>query len=152
MRREKSFGPTMELFWRCNMIWWYFVFFLLFWIPLFDGSFYFVYFLSGLVSFIYMPEKKYLINGQLISKAIYAVQTSPKKQMDEFVLFAFLLFTTNISNSFVNFFGRIYGSSPTFWFYLTFKQTGYSMTTWTQYWPLLNTTFLNLKVPIGECI
>jgi hypothetical protein len=33
--------------------------------------------------------------GQLISKTIYGQLTSPKKQTDEFVLFAFLLFTAN---------------------------------------------------------
>ena len=44
--------------------------------------------------------------GQLISKAIYGLLTSPKKQMDEFVLLAFLLFTANKSNSSVRFFGE----------------------------------------------
>ena len=44
--------------------------------------------------------------GQLISKAIYGLLTSPKKQTDEFVLFAFLLFTTNKSNSSVRFLGE----------------------------------------------
>ena len=33
--------------------------------------------------------------GQLISKAIYGLLTSPKKRTDEFVLFAFLLCTAN---------------------------------------------------------
>jgi hypothetical protein len=48
--------------------------------------------------------------GQLISKAIYGLLTSPKKRMDEFDLFAFLLFTANKSNSSVRFLGesRIY--------------------------------------------
>ena len=41
----------------------------------------------------YNPTK-----GQLISKAIYGLLTSPKKRTDEFVLFAFLLFTANKSN------------------------------------------------------
>ena len=36
--------------------------------------------------------------GQLISKAIFGLLNSPKKQMDGFVLFAFLLFTANKSN------------------------------------------------------
>ena len=31
----------------------------------------------------------YLAKGQLISKAIYGLLTSPKKRTDEFVLFAF---------------------------------------------------------------
>jgi hypothetical protein len=44
--------------------------------------------------------------GQLISKVIYGLLTSPKKQTNEFVLFAFLLFTTNKSNSSVRFLGE----------------------------------------------
>ena len=44
--------------------------------------------------------------GQLISKAIYGLLTSPKKRMDEFVLFAFLLFMANKSNSSVRFLGE----------------------------------------------
>ena len=49
---------------------------------------------------------KYLIiiaKGQLISKADWRAIDSPKKRMDEFVLFAFLLFTANKSNSSVRF-------------------------------------------------
>ena len=48
--------------------------------------------------------------GQLVLKAIYGQLTSPKKGTDEFLLFAFLLFTANKSNSSVCFFGRIYGA------------------------------------------
>ena len=44
--------------------------------------------------------------GQLISKAIYGLLTSPKKRTDEFVLFAFLLFTANKSNLSVCFLGE----------------------------------------------
>ena len=44
--------------------------------------------------------------GQLISKPIYDLLTSPKKGTDEFDLFAFLLFTANKSNSSVRFFGE----------------------------------------------
>ena len=44
--------------------------------------------------------------GQLISKAIYGLLTSPKKRTDEFVLFAFLLFTANKSNSYIQFLGE----------------------------------------------
>ena len=44
--------------------------------------------------------------GQLISKPIYGLLTSPKKRTDEFDLFAFLLFTANKSNPFVHFFGE----------------------------------------------
>ena len=47
-----------------------------------------------------------VLKGQLISKPIYDLLTSPKKQMDEFDLFAFLLFTANKSNSSVCFFGE----------------------------------------------
>jgi hypothetical protein len=59
--------------------------------------------------------------GQLISKANYGQLTSPKKQTDEFVLFAFLLFTTNKSNSSVRFLGESMASQSAFWFYLTFN-------------------------------
>ena len=48
--------------------------------------------------------------GQLISKAIYGLLTSPKKRTGEFVLFAFLFFTANKSNSSVRFFLRIWGA------------------------------------------
>ena len=51
-------------------------------------------------------HKNVLIKGQLSSKAIYGLLTSPKKRMDEFVLFAFLLFTANKSNSSVRFLGE----------------------------------------------
>ena len=44
--------------------------------------------------------------GQLISKPIYDLLTSPKKRTDEFDLFAFLLFTANKSNQIRSFFGR----------------------------------------------
>ena len=44
--------------------------------------------------------------GQLISKPIYGLLTSPKKRTDEFDLFAFLLFTANKSNSSVRFLGE----------------------------------------------
>ena len=45
--------------------------------------------------------------GQLISKPIYDLLTSPKKRTDEFDWFAFLLFTANKSNSSVRFFGEV---------------------------------------------
>ena len=60
--------------------------------------------------------------GQLISIAIYGLLTSLKKQMDEFVLFAFLLFTANKSNSSVRFLGESMAHQSAFWFYLTFSQ------------------------------
>ena len=44
--------------------------------------------------------------GQLISKAIYGLLASTKKKWtDKFVLFVFLLFTANKSNSSVGFLG-----------------------------------------------
>ena len=58
--------------------------------------------------------------GQLISKAIYGLLTSPKKPTDKFVLFAFLLFTANKSDSFVRFLGESTSCKSAFWFYLTF--------------------------------
>ena len=58
--------------------------------------------------------------SQLISKAIYGLLNSPQKQTDEFVLFAFLLFTANKSNSSVHFLGESTARQPAFWFYLTF--------------------------------
>ena len=54
--------------------------------------------------------------GQLISKAIYGLLTSPKKQTDKFVLFAFLLFTANKSNSFVCFLGESTAGQSAFGF------------------------------------
>ena len=59
--------------------------------------------------------------GQLISKAIYGLPTSPKKRTDEFVLFAFLLFTANKSNSSVRFLGESTARQSAFRFYLTFN-------------------------------
>ena len=48
----------------------------------------------------------YFAKGQLISKADWHAIDSPKKRTDEFVLFAFLLFTANKSNSSVRFLGE----------------------------------------------
>ena len=59
--------------------------------------------------------------GQLISKAIYGLLTSPKKRTDKFVLFAFLLLAANKSKSFVCFLGEFTARQSTFWFYLTFR-------------------------------
>ena len=63
-----------------------------------------------------------LTKGQLISKAIYGLLTSPKKRTDEFVLFAFLLFTVNNSNSSVRFLGESIARQSAFRFYLTFNR------------------------------
>ena len=48
--------------------------------------------------------------GQIKPKADCCAVDSPKKQRNEFVLFAFLLFTANKTNSFIRFWGRIYGA------------------------------------------
>ena len=44
--------------------------------------------------------------GKIKPKADWRAVDSPKKQINEFVLFAFLLFTTNKTNSFVRFLGE----------------------------------------------
>ena len=44
-----------------------------------------------------------------------------QKRTDEFVLFAFLLFTANKSNSSVRFLGESTARQSPFWFYLTFS-------------------------------
>ena len=69
-------------------------------------------------------QRKFLssIKGQLISKAIYGLLTSPKKRTDEFVLFAFLLFTANKSNSYVRYLGESTARQFAFRFYLTFSR------------------------------
>ena len=59
--------------------------------------------------------------GQLISKPIYDLLTSPKKRTDEFDLFAFLLFTANKLNSSVRFLGESTSRQSAFRFYLTFS-------------------------------
>ena len=56
----------------------------------------------------------YVAKGQLVSKAIYGLLTSLKELTDEFVLFAFLLFTANKSNSPVRFFGEFTVRQSTF--------------------------------------
>ena len=63
------------------------------------------------------------LKGQVISKAIYGLLTSPKKQTDEFVLFAFLLFRANKSNTSIRFLGESTARQSAFRFYLTFSHT-----------------------------
>ena len=58
--------------------------------------------------------------GQLIPKAIYGLLTSSKKRMDKFVLFAFLLFMANKSNSSVHFLRECTAHQSAYWLYLTF--------------------------------
>ena len=52
--------------------------------------------------------------GQLISKADWRAIDSPKKRTDEFVLFAFLLFMANKSNSSVRFLGEFMARQSAF--------------------------------------
>ena len=67
-----------------------------------------------------LPVPSLLIpKGQLILKAIYGLLNSPKKQTDEFVLFAFLLLTANKSNLPVLFLGESTARQSAFWLYLT---------------------------------
>ena len=69
---------------------------------------------------IYFHLKSHL-KGQLISKAGWRAIDSPKKQTDEFVLFAFLLFMANKSNSSAHFLGESTARQSAFRFYLTFS-------------------------------
>ena len=62
-----------------------------------------------------------LTKGQLTSKADWRAIDYPKKGMDEFVMFAFLLFTANKSNSSVHFLGKSTARQSAFRFYLTFN-------------------------------
>ena len=68
-----------------------------------------------------MFDLRKIPKGQLISKPIYDLLTSPKKRTDEFDLFAFLLFTANKSNSSVRFFGESTARQSAFRFYLNFS-------------------------------
>ena len=56
--------------------------------------------------FLNKKENKETTKGHLISKANWRAMNSPKKRTDEFVLFAFLLFTAKKSNSSVRFLGE----------------------------------------------
>ena len=53
-----------------------------------------------------LQNNKSMAKGQLISKADWRAIDSPKKQTDKFVLFAFLLFMANKSNSSFRFLGE----------------------------------------------
>ena len=62
--------------------------------------------------------------GQIKPKADWRAVDSPKKGVNEFILFAFLLFTTNKSNLFVrSFLGESMARQSCFWFYLTFSRS-----------------------------
>ena len=54
--------------------------------------------------------------GQLISKVDWRAIDSPKKQTDKFVLFDFLLFTANKSNSSVHFWENLLHANLLFGF------------------------------------
>ena len=64
-----------------------------------------------------MSVLKSASKGQIKPKADWHIIDSPKKQTNEFVLFAFLLFTVNKTNLFVT------APLSCFWFYLTFIYT-----------------------------
>jgi len=64
-----------------------------------------------------------LATGQIKSKADWCVVDSAKKRTNEFVFFAFLLFTANNTNSFVCFLGESRARQYCSWFYLTFKES-----------------------------
>ena len=58
-----------------------------------------------------------------MSNAIFGLLSSPKKRTDEFVLFAFLLFMANKSNSSVHFLGESTNHQSAFRFFLTFSSS-----------------------------
>ena len=60
--------------------------------------------------------------GQIKPKADLRAVDSPKKRTNKFVLFAFLLFTANKTNSFVRFLGESTARQFCFRFYLTFTR------------------------------
>ena len=82
-------------------------------------KFYILYRVKGICPLL-LPLVSLSAKGQLISKADQHPIGSPKKQMDEFVLFTFLLFTSNKSNLSVRFLGESTARQSPFWFYLTF--------------------------------
>ena len=57
--------------------------------------------------------------GQIKPKVDWCDIDSPKKQTNKFVLFAFLLFTANKTNSFVHFLGESMARQSAFGFILT---------------------------------
>ena len=90
-----------------------------------EDSYYCLIVLQNVINyseFCFRTTENVRTKGQLISKALYGLLTSPKKRTKEFVLFAFLLFTANKSNWSVRFFGESMTRQPAFWFYLTFTR------------------------------
>ena len=64
--------------------------------------------------------------GQLISKVIYGLLSSPKKQTDKFVLFAFFTLHGKQIKFVRSFLGESTARQSAFWFYLTFS--GHTLT------------------------
>ena len=63
-----------------------------------------------------------IFKGQIKSKADWRAVDFPEKWRNKFVLFAFLLFTANKTNLFVNLLGESTARPKFFWFYLTFTK------------------------------
>ena len=82
-------------------------------------------------SIVTFPTSK----GQIKPKADWRAVDSHKKQTNEFVLFAFLLFTANKTNSFICLFGESTSRPNCFRFYLTFSKfnTPYNSYTFSNY-------------------
>ena len=92
------------------------------------------------VIFSDIQASKLIAKGQLISKAINGLLTSPKKWMDEFVLFAFLLLMANKSNSSVCFLGESMARQSAFRFYLTFTKVKELFANWSHVFLKFKTT------------
>ena len=60
----------------------------------------------NLKDYILLTSKIYCTKGQIKPKTDWRAVDSPKKQTNEFVLFVFLLFMANKTNSFVRFLGE----------------------------------------------
>ena len=61
------------------------------------------------------------VKGQIKPEEDWRAVDSPKKESNEFVLFVFLLFMANKTNSFVRFLGESMARPNCFWFYMTFN-------------------------------
>ena len=74
--------------------------------------------------------------GKIKLKTDWCAINSPKNQTDKFVLFAFLLFTANKSNSSVHFLGESTARQSAFRFYLTFNKMLLHKSIWKVRWRL----------------
>ena len=63
-----------------------------------------------------------IFKGQMKTKADWRAVDFSEKWRNKFVLFAFLLFTANKTNLFVNLLGESTARPKFFWFYLTFTK------------------------------